>query len=164
MAFVDSYLWRLRQKVGSDLLLMPGAMIALQRPDGHVLLTKRGDTGSWCLPGGAAEVGGSFAKTAIEELAEEVGVEAAAEDLIPFGCLSAAETHTIDYPNGDVTHCFALCFLLRRWRGEPTPDTEEATAVLFTAPDELPEPMHDPSVHAMAQLRRFLGDGGFQVG
>lgn len=37
-----------------------------------------------------------------------------------------AEAHTIRYPNGDVTHCFALLFLARRWRGEPEPNREEA--------------------------------------
>lgn len=52
---------------------MPGAMVVLLRDDGHVLLTKRGDDGTWCLPAGAAEVGGSFAQTAIDELAEETG-------------------------------------------------------------------------------------------
>jgi hypothetical protein len=53
--------------VGNDLILMPGAMVALQRNDGQVLLTKRADDGTWCLPAGAAEVGGSFARTAIAE-------------------------------------------------------------------------------------------------
>jgi 8-oxo-dGTP pyrophosphatase MutT (NUDIX family) len=64
LAFKGSYLWRLRQKVGSDLVLMPGAMVALLREDGRVLLTKRRDTGVWCLPAGAAEAGGNFAHTA----------------------------------------------------------------------------------------------------
>jgi hypothetical protein len=39
MAYQDSHLRRLRQTVGSDLVLMPGAMIALQRDDQRVLLT-----------------------------------------------------------------------------------------------------------------------------
>jgi 8-oxo-dGTP pyrophosphatase MutT (NUDIX family) len=75
MTFRDSYLWRLRQAVGNELVLMPGAMVAPQRDDGRVLLTKRTDDGTWCLPAGAAEPGGSFARTAIDELAEETGVE-----------------------------------------------------------------------------------------
>jgi len=104
MGYRDSYLWRLRQAVGSDLVLMPGAMVAPQSDEGRVLLTKRTDDGTWCLPAGAAEPGGSFARTAIDELAEETGVEVAEHDLIPFGCLSEAEAHTIHYPNGDVTH------------------------------------------------------------
>jgi len=72
---------------------MPGAMVAVQRDDQRVLLTKRADT--WCLPAGAAEPGGGFARTAIDELAEETGIEVSERDLIPFGCLSEAEAHTI---------------------------------------------------------------------
>lgn len=71
MGYRDSYLRRLRQAVGNDLVLMPGAMVALQREDGRVLLTKRADDGTWCLPAGAAEPGGSFTRTAVDELAEE---------------------------------------------------------------------------------------------
>lgn len=164
MAFTGSYLWRLRQEVGSELVLMPGAMVVPQRADGRVLLTKRGDSGEWCLPAGAAEEGGSFAQTAIDELAEEAGIAVTAQDLIPFGCLSAAETHTIHYPNGDVTHCFAMCFLVREWTGEPTPDQAESIAVRFVEPDDLPEPMHEPSVHALALFQAYLESGAFLVG
>jgi 8-oxo-dGTP pyrophosphatase MutT (NUDIX family) len=163
VAFAGSYLWRLRRKVGAELVLMPGAMVVLQRDDGHVLLTRRTDTGEWCLPAGAAEEGGSFARTAVEELSEEAGVEVDPQDLIPFGCLSEAENHTIHYPNGDLTHCFALCFLARSWRGEPMPDNEESTAVCFAPLDGLPEPMWEPSVHALKLLAAYLDGRGFQV-
>jgi 8-oxo-dGTP pyrophosphatase MutT (NUDIX family) len=134
VGYRDSYLWRLRQAVGSELVLMPGAMVALQRDDRHVLLTKRTDDGTWCLPAGAAEPGGSFARTAIDELNEETGITVVESDLIPFGCLSEAEAHTIRYPSGDVTHCFALCFLARAWQGDPRPDQEESTEAKFVDP------------------------------
>ena len=163
MGYRDSYLWRLRQTVGHDLVLMPGAMVALQRDDGHILLTKRTDDGTWCLPAGAAEPGGSFARTAIEELAEETGIEVSERDLIPFGCLSEAEAHTIHYPNGDVTHCFALLFLARTWQGQPAPDQAEATEVRFVDLDALPEPLHPPTAHALELLAAYLRSGSFQV-
>lgn len=75
MTYVGSYLWKLRQAVGSDLVLMPGAMLALEDSGGRVLLTRREDDGTWCLPAGAAEPEGSFARTAIDELGEETGLE-----------------------------------------------------------------------------------------
>jgi 8-oxo-dGTP pyrophosphatase MutT (NUDIX family) len=108
MAYVGSHLWQLRQSVGSDLILMPGAMVALLDRDQRVLMTKRTDDGTWCLPAGGAEPGGSFAQTAIDELAEETGIKVREQDLVPFGSLSKADLHTIHYPSGDVTHCFAL--------------------------------------------------------
>lgn len=163
MPFVDSYLWRLRQAVGNELVLIPGAMVALQRDDGQVLLTRRADDGSWCLPAGAAEVGGSFAQTAIDELAEETGVDVAEEDLVPFASLSEAAEHTIRYPNGDVTHCFAICFLAKRWQGDPRPDHEESTAVRFAALDAIPEPVHPPTASALDLLQAYLDTGAFQL-
>ncbi len=163
MPFVGSYLWRLRQVVGNELILMPGSMVALRRDDGQVLLTKRTDEGSWCLPAGAAEVGGSFARTAIDELAEETGIRVLQADLVPFGCLSEAEAHTIHYPNGDVTHCFALLFLATAWEGDASPNEEEATAAKFVDPATPPEPLHRPTGHALELLRRYLEAGAFQL-
>lgn len=163
MAYKDSYLWRLRQAVGNDLVLMPGAMVAVQRRDQRVLLTRRSDDGTWCLPAGAAEPGGSFARTAIDELAEETGIEVSERDLIPFGCLSEAEAHTIRYPNGDVTHCFALLFLARAWRGDAAPDGEESTEAAFFDLAALPEPLHAPTTHALELLAAHLNSGAFQV-
>jgi 8-oxo-dGTP pyrophosphatase MutT (NUDIX family) len=164
MTFERSYLGRLRRRVGNDLVLMPGAMVALQRDDQRVLLTRRVDDGTWCLPAGAAEPGGSFSQTAIEEVAEETGVRVSEHELIPFGCLSEAETHTIRYPNGDVTHCFAMLFLARTWQGEPRPDRTETTEVEFVDLERLREPLHGPTAHALKLLDAYLRSGSFQVG
>lgn len=163
MPYHGSYLWHLRQVVGHDLVLMPGAMVALEQGDGRILLTKRTDDGTWCLPAGAAEPGGSFAQTAVDELAEETGIEVAKADLVPFGCLSEAEAHTIRYPNGDITHCFALLFLAKRWRGEPNPNREEATEADFFGLPGLPQPIHAPTHQALNLLALYRESGTFQV-
>lgn len=163
MAFCGSYLWRLRQQVGSELVLMPGAMVVVERVDGRVLFVERTDTGEWCLPAGAAEPGGSFARTAVDELAEEAGIHISAAELIPFGCLSAAEAHTIIYPNGDATHCFALCFLLPRFEGKITLGADEAAAERFAEIDRPPQPLHRPSALALDLLVAFRDGGSFQV-
>lgn len=163
MPYAGSYLWRLRQAIGSELALMPGAMVALRQGDGRILLTKRADDGTWCLPAGAGEPGGSFARTAVEELGEETGLEVSESDLVPFGCLSEAEAHTIHYPNGDVTHCFALCFMAEKWRGDPRPDREESIEVQFVELGNLPDPLHPPTAQALDLLGAYLDTGQFQV-
>lgn len=163
MSYAGSYLWRLRQEIGNELVLMPGAMVALRRDDGRILLTRRADDGTWCLPAGAAEPGGSFARTAVEELREETGVEVSEGDLVPFGCLSEAELHTNRYPNGDVTHCFALCFMAENWRGEPRPDHEESTDTRFVEPGKLPDPINPPTPYALELLGAYLNTGRFQA-
>jgi 8-oxo-dGTP pyrophosphatase MutT (NUDIX family) len=142
---------------------MPGAMLALQQDDQRVLLTKRTDDGTWCLPAGAAEPGGSFARTAIDELAEETGIRVSEADLVPFGCLSEAEAHTIRYPNGDVTHCFALLFLATAWQGEPRPDHTEATEARFVDLQTPPAPIHPPTAHALELLAAYRRSDKFQV-
>jgi 8-oxo-dGTP pyrophosphatase MutT (NUDIX family) len=164
MSFTDSYLGQLRKRIGGALVLMPGAMVVLRRPvDGRVLFTRRADDGTWCLPAGAAEPGGSFAATAVSELREETGVTAMEDDLIPFATLSEAELHTISYPNGDKTHCFAVCFLVERWRGDPRPDKEETTCIEFAEPANPPSPIHGPTAHALALLNAYLRSGRFQI-
>jgi ADP-ribose pyrophosphatase YjhB (NUDIX family) len=164
LSFEGSYLWRLRQKIGHALVLTPGAAVAAQRADGQVLFARRGDDGSWCLPGGAAEEGGSFARTAIAELREETGLRVEAADLIPAACFSDAERHTLHYPNGDVAHYFSLLFLARRWEGEPTPDGEETTELRFAEPTALPEPFEPSTARAVELLLGYLRSGVFQVG
>jgi 8-oxo-dGTP pyrophosphatase MutT (NUDIX family) len=162
-SFTDTYLGRLRAKVGTDLVLAPGAMVVLRRADGAVLLTRRGDTGSWCMPGGAAEEGGSFAATAVAETAEEAGISVRPEDLVAFGCLSEADLHTVRYPSGDIVHCFALLFVASEWSGEPRADGEETMAIEWVPPGALPEPMHEPSRIALELLARWDDGGTFQI-
>jgi ADP-ribose pyrophosphatase YjhB (NUDIX family) len=164
LSFEGSYLWRLRQKVGHDLVLMPGAAVAVQREDGQVLFGRRSDNGVWALPGGAAEVGGSFARTAIDELREETGLAVGAEDLIPIACFSDATRHTLNYPNGDVAHYFSMCFLVRRWEGEPRADGEEMLDLRFADPTELPQPFEDSTARVVELLLAYLRTGAFQVG
>ena len=164
MSFTGSYLWRLRQQVGHELVLVPGAAVAAQREDGSVLFARRGDDGTWCLPGGAAEVGGSFAQTAIDELREETGLLVEAADLIPTACFSDAGRHTLHYPNGDVTHYFSICFLARRWKGELRPDGEETIDLRFADPTDLPRPFEESTARAVELLLAYLRTGKFQVG
>jgi ADP-ribose pyrophosphatase YjhB (NUDIX family) len=164
LSFERSYLWRLRQKIGHDLVLTPGAAVAAQRPDGKVLFARRGDDDTWCLPGGAAEEGGSFARTAVDELREETGLRVAPTDLIPAGCFSDARRHTLHYPNGDVAHYFSLLFLVRRWDGEPRPDGEETTDLRFAEPTDLPQPFEASTARAAELLNAYLRSGVFQVG
>jgi 8-oxo-dGTP pyrophosphatase MutT (NUDIX family) len=163
MTYEGSYLWQLRQRIGNDLVLMPGAMVALLDEADRVLMTARQDDGTWCLPAGAAEAGGSFARTAIDELAEETGLAVGESDLIAFGCLSNAEDHTIRYPNGDITHCFAVLFLARKWHGQLRPDSSEVTNTQFVGLDSPPSPLHGPTSHALDLLRAYLQSSLFQI-
>lgn len=99
----------------------------------------------------------------VDELVEETGIKVLEADLIPFGCLSEAEAHTIHYPNGDVTHCFALLFLATAWQGDASPNEEETTDAKFIDLTTPPEPLHAPTGHALELLRSYLKTGAFQL-
>ncbi|WP_020391664.1 NUDIX domain-containing protein [Kribbella catacumbae] len=67
MVFEGSHLWKLRQVVGKQLLLVPGAQVVVVDERERVLFQRRVDSGAWELPGGAAEPGLSFRETAARQ-------------------------------------------------------------------------------------------------
>jgi ADP-ribose pyrophosphatase YjhB (NUDIX family) len=151
MGFEGSYLWRLRQSVGSQLLLMPGAQVVVVDSEERVLFQRRADSGQWEFPAGAAEPGMSFRDTAAAELFEESGLRVKPDDLIPFASLSDPAVHLITYPNGDQVHCFALCFEARVWTGDLSPGADEVREARFFEPGEFPEPLQ-PQTKAVWDL------------
>jgi len=58
---------------GADVLV--GASAQIWDPTGEkILLTKRGDNGRWCLPGGQHDAGESIKETCAREVLEETGL------------------------------------------------------------------------------------------
>jgi 8-oxo-dGTP diphosphatase len=66
----------LAKEVAKALLRRPvvGVAAAARTRDGRWLLIRRGDTGTWCLPGGTLEWGETLRACVARELAEEAGV------------------------------------------------------------------------------------------
>jgi len=59
-----------------------GADAAIFDDDGRVLLMKRPESGTWCLPGGAVKVGESPEEAAVREAREETGLTVQPETLV----------------------------------------------------------------------------------
>ena len=163
MTFEGSSLWKVRRKVGTDLVLWPGATVLVQREDGRVLLGLRGDSHEWSMPGGGAEEGSSFADTAVTELRQETGLIADTADLEGFASISEAGNHLVTYPNGDRTHYFGIWFLLRRWEGEPTPDGSEMLELDWFDLATLPEPVMGSSSAGFELFSAWQRTGRFQA-
>ncbi len=163
MGFEGTTLWRIRQKIGTDLVLWPGASVMVVRDDGRVLVAHRLDNGMWAIPGGGAEEGSSFVDTAITELREEVGLVADPGDLEAFACISREDNHLETYPNGDVTHYFGLWFVLRRWQGEPAGDGEEMGEIAWADLDDPPQPLLRSTRVGLELYRAWMQTGRFQA-
>ncbi|HZC26425.1 MAG TPA: NUDIX domain-containing protein [Actinopolymorphaceae bacterium] len=161
MAFEGSYLWQLRQKIGTELVLVPAAQVLVFDDAERLLLMLRSDTRRWGLPAGCAEPGSTFALTAVRELEEETGLSVAPADLEPFGCVSSPELHSVTYPNGDRIHAFAMCFAARTWSGVPEPRDGEALELSFFA--TLPEQRHTQVDESIGLWRAYKETGKFQV-
>lgn len=162
MAFADSYIGKLRAHVGHAELLVPGAQVLLLRGD-SALFQRRTDSGEWEIPAGSAEPGQSFTQTAIAEVREEIGLEVAAVDLIAFATFSDPEEHRLVYPNGDVVHAFALCFVTEQWIGEPRSGDGEVTEWAFHSLSSPPEPLRHSTRRVLELYAEFTRTGSFQA-
>ena len=52
-----NYIMDLRKKIGHEVIMTVGCGVLIENDKGQLLLQKRSDTGQWCVPGGAMEIG-----------------------------------------------------------------------------------------------------------
>lgn len=104
---MTDYISYIRSKVGHDKIMLNFAGGILTDETGRILLQRRGDFGSWGLPGGAMELGESSLETVIREFFEETGICVAAKRLLNVYTKSE---HV--YPNGDVCQSVAFIYEL----------------------------------------------------
>ncbi len=116
------------------------ASVALRNRRGEILLATRppGKTmaGVWEFPGGKLENGETMSAALRRELAEELGLELDAAELV------ATAAQTVNRQKLEVS-----LFLSRRWRGEPRP--LEGQRLKWVKPTDLP-------FHRMPPANRFL--------
>ena len=163
MSYKGSYVWKVRELVGTMPLLVPGVTLVVRDREDRVLLQRRDDTEEWDLPGGAAEEGDTFVATALRELAEECGLDVDPGDVRPFASLSDPGCERIVYPDGGVVYGFTLCFDVVRWRGEPHARDGEALDLRFFDCDGLPEGLTGHARRVLELSETFRQDGTFRA-
>lgn len=161
MSFRDSYLFPLRQKVGNDLLLLPGASCLFVDAAGQILLERRADFGIWGIPAGSPEPGEDIATAIRREMAEETGVEP--ETVTPYGFASDPETKTITFPNGHQCQFFVMLFCADWPEGVLPVTSEESLEFGWFRPDALPDPLMPSTPLSIAAYLRFRETGQFQL-
>src|SRR5258708_6502707 len=147
---MSDYVHTIREKIGHDLLLLPGAVAVILNPAGEVLLQRRSDNGQWGLPGGAIDPGEEPADAVIREVREETGLDVLPERIV--GVYSGPD-HLITYPNGDQAMIVSVTFACRPIGGEARVNDDESLEVRYFPPDGLP-PMAERNRFRLEHARR----------
>lgn len=141
------FLAQLRQKIGTDLLLLPTIVVIARDKDDRILFVHDRDSDSWTLPGGIIEPGESPASAAVREVWEETHVIATLTRII--GVIGGAGCETT-YSNGDQIAWVATVFGARVEEGTPVADGMETKAARFLDTETA------RSMPLRADTRRFL--------
>jgi ADP-ribose pyrophosphatase YjhB (NUDIX family) len=89
------------------------ACLATVNDAGEILMIRRTDNGNWALPGGAVDLGESFAQAAIRKTLEESGIECAITGIVG---IYSDPRHVILYTsNGEVRQKFSIVLTARPW-------------------------------------------------
>lgn len=149
------FILSLRQKIGHDLLWLPGVSIVVVDADGKVLLARRSDNGHWGVISGIPDPGEQPAQAAMRECLEETGV--AAEVL---GVASVSAGGPMAFPNGDKCAFMDMTFAARPLDDAAMahPADDESTEVGWFSPDELPEPLLATTPGRMQAALDWLAD------
>lgn len=125
---IPPFLARLRQKIGTDLVLLPTIVVIARDALGRILFVHDRDSDSWTLPGGIIEPGESPADAAVREVWEETHVLARLTRIVAV--VGGADCVTT-YSNGDQIAWVATVFAARVEDGTPIADGAETKAALF---------------------------------
>ena len=130
-----------------------GCGVLVENREGKVLLQKRSDTGEWCVPGGALELGETYAEAATREVREEVGIEVS--NLKLFG-LYSGDDRMIHYPNGDKVYSLSFIFTTRNYSGEISDSDSEVLEHRFVSREEIPDDLFIPDARPILDWKKGI--------
>ena len=147
------YWHRIRQAVGKETLILPGAAGAITQ-DGKILLVRHNLIKKWQIPGGVQEIGESVQQTVEREIKEELGLDLVAGSLI--GVYSHPKW-TIELPDGSKIQQLTFFFSMEGEISAIRMQASEIAAYQFFAPDEIPEDTFECCKQKVSDWRQFQG-------
>lgn len=126
---ISDYVRKLRERIGTDLLLAPTVGALVFDGEGQLLLQQRVDNGQWSIPAGALDPGERPADGVLREVWEEAGVLVAPTRLLGvYGGPNLRHVHT----NGDQAASILSLFACHTVDGTvPSPDGRESLDARF---------------------------------
>ncbi len=130
---IPEFVLALREKIGRDLLWLPGAVGLVLDQEDRILLVRRADNLRWTLVTGGLEPGEQPAAGILREILEETGVVAEIERVI-----AVESTPRVRHQNGDQAVYMDVAFLCRFVSGQARVNDDESVDVGWFAPADLP--------------------------
>jgi 8-oxo-dGTP diphosphatase len=121
---------------------------ALDRAE-RLLLVRRADDRTWCLPGGGVRHGETWRQAAERECREETGWQVTVTQL--YGVYSDPATQVHRYPDGRAVHFFGAVFLGQVVENVGDHDDEVLEAAFFDR-DALPTPLFPPDAPVLRDV------------
>ena len=150
----SQYVLDLRERLGTQLLLLPSVCGLVFNDAGEILLHRRSDTGRWAVIGGGMDPGEQPADAVVRKVFEETGVRAVAERITAVYTVPQQT-----YANGDQAQYVVTVFRCRWIAGTPHAADDETLEAKFFPLDQLPElrPDHRARIeHAAAGGEPFF--------
>ena len=151
---IPEFIVEIREKIGHDLLWLPGVTGLVVDEADQVLLVRRADNLRWTLVTGCLDPGEQPAAGIVREILEETGVTARVRRV-----LSVEATSQITHVNGDQAVFLDVAFVCEKTAGIARVNDDESVDVgwfpISELPDDLPE-------RQKACVRRYL-DGDEQA-
>ena len=122
---MSTYMQRIRDAVGHDLVLVPSVAAIIRDAHDRVLVVQDGASGQWSLPAGGIEPGETPEDALMREVAEETGLRVQKAQLI---AALGGDAFRHRYPNGDRVEYTILVYACDVDNASPIASDGEATA------------------------------------
>lgn len=131
---ISSYIKKLRQHIGNELLILPSVTAIIFDENNRILLARHADTGRWVAPGGSIEPNEKPVDAVIREALEETGL--IVEPTKILGVFGGREFEIV-YSNGDRVTYVMTVYDCKIAGGELKPDNSETVELRYVAAEEL---------------------------
>ncbi len=158
---IPGFIRSLREKVGTEMLLVPTVAAVIGDQAGRILVVRHIESGRWSFPGGIMEPLETPTNAIVREVWEETGLDVRPTRLVG---VYGGDDFQVEYPNGD-----RLCFVMNAFAcevrsGTPDPDAEEIDRAEYLPAAEILRLSIPPFFpHVLKDLERGADAAAFQA-